>query len=78
MLLWEDSLVKEVAERIAATPVPVPWRCGNCGMEGSITKAPDANETLRRLLSHHERLSPRCQPRILVVDPGGRVLEVTQ
>lgn len=73
MILWEDSIITAVAERVAAAATPdasLPWRCSHCGTEGSITKGPNGSETLDRLHSHHKRLAPDCEPRFIVVENG--------
>jgi hypothetical protein len=46
------------------------WRCSRCGTEGTITQGGEPEEIVRRMLVHHERLAPRCEPRFIVVHDG--------
>jgi hypothetical protein len=73
MILWNTTLAMEAA-RPPAPAVSIAWRCSNCGTEGVISKGPNANETLRRMIDSHERLARDCAPRLVVVDHGHTIV----
>jgi hypothetical protein len=49
----------------------LPWRCSRCGTEGATTKGRTAQETLLRMQQQHDRVSPHCEPRLVVVPRDG-------
>ncbi len=76
MFLWDRQLPLKPESQISLPPIMLPWRCANCGAEGTLPKGSSASETMRQVEIAHGRVAPECwMPRFLAVT-NGRAVEV--